>query len=200
MDAPAQLMIVCPACPPQQLIAISVEATQARCPTCRRYFRLVTRELKSVQTSRLEAQRVRIDVLTFEGERSRSRPRHFEALPTVHLTPGHWITLVYRGPRLLGIAEQTTSIWHPLPLFAVGLAPLRRLIFLLSVVCLLLAALQLDRLVPALQLISKHPSGVAALALVGGIALAPALLWALQTGWSARARSYLPPSAASWQK
>jgi hypothetical protein len=198
MSAPARLNIVCPACPPQQIIEITAEASEARCPVCRRYYRVVTRQLKSVHSTRLGSERTRYDITTIEGP-DRTRPRHFEALPTTRLVPNYWITLVYRGPRLLGIADQTTSFWHPQPIFALTHKPLRRLLFMLSVVCLLLAAVQLQRLLPALRAVGSHSSGQVALVAALVFALAPAFLWVLQTGWNQR-RSKLPFPTREWSE
>src|ERR1039457_5950998 len=152
MTVPAAPTIICPTCPPDKpnIMAITMEATGIRCPVCRHRFRLITRQELSSRSTSLDRLRTRYEIVTSEGS-DRTRLRRFVAPPSLTFTAAGWATLVYEGERLMGMAEQSSAVWYPAPAFAVGHTTLRRLITVLSAVCLLLAVLQLTRLAPALK-------------------------------------------------
>lgn len=193
MPVPKAPTIICPACPAQErnVLPVAVEASSVRCPVCRSRFRLITRQVRSSHSRKLDARRTLYELVTREGA-DRVRLRRLVAPASVTFAPHSWVTLVYDGEALRGVAEQTASVWYPVPAFTVKSGVLRHLLAFLGALCLLLAALQLDRLVPALESVARRPQGALSLVVLAVFLLAPALLWALQTGWGAQPRRYLP--------
>lgn len=105
------MRIVCTYCP-QGPIEITAEQAHAECPGCGRSFRLLTRRVRQGSWTTLPTSQYRYRLVTEEpagGERGRAVIGQ-GGLP---LEAGSLVTLVYRGPRLVGVADQKRGGWHP---------------------------------------------------------------------------------------
>jgi hypothetical protein len=193
------MTIVCPSCPAgatPQLLEIEASYNEVRCPTCRKRFRVVTRKVHETRSHQLTASKTRYTLITYESEGRRTRPRIIEAQPSLQLSSGAWLTLVYRGERLVGIADQTSSFWYPVPTFPSSHTSMQRLMRILTWTVLALALLQLTRLVPALGDTLSKPSGIIVLLLTVLLILAPAILFTVQTLGIGQQKRYLPKSSS----
>jgi hypothetical protein len=88
-------------------IPISLDAESAQCPHCDTRYRIVSRELVSCR------QKDRRYVLVTREPSGRTRPRSLRPTKQLHFDEGSWITLVWRGSALVGIADQSSGYWFP---------------------------------------------------------------------------------------
>lgn len=193
------MKIVCPSCPAgTQLLGITSDATEVRCPKCRKRFRLVTRQIVGFTSQGLDHARTRYQLMTHEGK-GRKRPRSFIGPTNVRLTMNGWVTLVYRGETLVGVADQTASYWYPIPVVPNKVRQGWRLVRVITLISALLIALQMFRFGEKLQIVARNSSGLLVFVIALVVAGAPALLWTVQTLNAARPkRGYLPRGAARW--
>jgi len=111
---------LCPEClmPDNQsppLISFFADEHSARCSRCRRHYSLTTRSVASSIPAVKKKDGRLLYRLTTSEKRGRTRQRRFIALPGVIFDDGDVITLVKRGGRLLGVANQTSRRWWLLP-------------------------------------------------------------------------------------
>lgn len=113
--------LVCPSCPNgpdgrPPVVAFHRSQEQVRCPTCRRWLRVVTRDLAAPtqQIPLAEEGRSRYRVTTAEAD-GRMLQRTFTGSPGLRLALGARASFVYQSGRLVGIANQTTGTWFSLP-------------------------------------------------------------------------------------
>jgi hypothetical protein len=117
--------IICPLCAPRKTGADSAPAysiirfyqddNEVRCPRCRRWYRVLTRKLADTPNQRLLPEsRARYAIVTKE-DNGRIRPRSFTGFPGWPLSKDEVISLVWFGPRFMGVANQTHSDWHGMP-------------------------------------------------------------------------------------
>ena len=192
MPKPERFSIVCPSCPASprpHILVISSDMVGIRCDVCHRYFRLITREVKETRKTNLEHLQSRYQMFTVE-ERQRTRPRVFIAPNNVNVTAGDWATFVYRGERLVGLADQSSSYWYPIPVVPSKTKTAHRLVQILSLACILLVLLQLTRFFPALSDVTNKASGLGILLVAFLFLASPAILWSVQT--LRQPKRYLP--------
>lgn len=185
--------ILCPVCTPKlgpKVIGIKPENTEARCPTCKRKFRLITREIERTQAQRLKNGQTLYQLVTKEPY-DRLRPRNIEAQPHLVFKPGQSITLVYRGNTLLGIANQSVRSWQAVVLVTKASSSLLPL--LLGTV-VLLCMLQAFRFAGEIATLFEEHAGRALIGIlvVTAIALLPIGYWILEAQGSPRVKKYLP--------
>lgn len=113
--------MVCPSCPngadgSPPVVSFHHDQDQVRCPACRRWYRVVTRELAgpTQQLPLPEEGRSRYRVLTAEPG-GRHLQRTFVGSPGLRLAIGARVSFVYQAGRLAGVANQTTGTWFALP-------------------------------------------------------------------------------------
>lgn len=198
------MQILCPHCPPSPddpaLIAISDTSETVICDRCSRRYVTTTFRLMAISSKRRGEGRYRYALRTEEPSGAQ-RLRKFEAQGGIRLIPGTTVTLVRRGARLIGIADQNSNTWFWLdPNSNVAPHPkLDRYLRMTGWLIVALAALQMTRFYPEVaHVIETNPSGfLLAVLLTALIASLPALLWALQThfGPSGGRRKTLPELA-----
>jgi hypothetical protein len=194
---PEHPTVLCPVCAPllgPAPLVIGLDDLEVACPTCQRHFTLLTRQLSEVRSERLSNGRVRYLLQTREANQ-RTHPRVLEAQPQLYLRGGNWITLLSRGHHVMGVANQSLRLWYPVQPQQSQRQP-TRLARVVGAACIVLAALQLTRLIPQVGHLFRDHGGQAVVALLVliVIGLAPAVVWAIQTagGPTARQRRYLP--------
>lgn len=113
--------LVCLHCPPgtdgrPPVVSFHHSQDQVRCPDCRRWYRVITRELATpTQQMPLEQEgRSRYRIVTAEPD-GRQLLRTFIGTPGLRLAIGARVSLVYSSGRLAGIANQSTGTWFRLP-------------------------------------------------------------------------------------
>lgn len=188
----SSLRIVCPSCSPTQIIPIEQPFTETRCPSCHKRLRAVTRHIKNVSTQHLDASQSRV-TLTTQEPGGGIRHRAFIAPTSAQLKEGALITMVYNGERLVGIADQDTSLWYPFTARDTDLQRGRQrfLTFMALVVCVLAAA-QIERLSRLFLNLLSSSEGILLLILGALFFCAPALLWSLETTIHSKKQGYLP--------
>jgi hypothetical protein len=119
------------------------------------------------------------------------------ASPTVRLAPGAWVTFAYARERLVGVADQTSSLWYPVEgQGSMSESGHRRFLGCMGAVILALAGVQAARAVGLASTVLSRPAGFVCLALALAFAASPAILWALQRAWGRQER-YLPAGHSS---
>lgn len=111
MNLPSNCLIVCPYCSKgDELYTIDIDpqATKVRCPKCRRYFSILTRFVDKTK-ARVDRKGLRCYDFTTQEPGGRLRPRSVRVSRGVTIRPNTWITLVWRGDSLVGIADQTAN-------------------------------------------------------------------------------------------
>lgn len=157
---------------------IRAEREDARCPNCHRRFRVLTRFVTEAR-KRIDGARYFYDFLSVE-EGGRERMRSQLVSRDTKIQPRSWVTFVWRGERLIGIADQQDGYWFPVN-FAPRPPRFRRLTRLLLAACGLLIVLQALSLLDSAQaLIADAPQALLVLLALLAIFLAPLALWALE--------------------
>lgn len=177
---PKKMWIKCFACALD--VEIQPDDYEIRCPQCRRRYRLLTRFVVQAHGRRGPQGDVHYEIVTRE-EGGRSRPRQI-TLPSleVRVEPQAWQTFVWRGERLVGIANQMLPRW-----FAVAYKPkppskwLTLYRTLLTVAGLMAVLYAVRVLATGAHEIRTRPSFLAALIVLAILAAAPALAWAGET-------------------
>ena len=109
-------LLICPHCPPSasgrpRVVRFGSEHAQARCPGCRRWYRVTTRVLaEATRQTPLPIGGSRYRLVTTEA-RGRPLVREFVASPGLRLAIGEKISLVRHGGRLIGVANQSSGTW-----------------------------------------------------------------------------------------
>lgn len=178
---PAELTVVCPFCSQgEDLFVIDIEqrATRTRCPRCRRTFSLLTRFVGQARARVDRKGRRFYDFLTREaGDRDRMRTAQVSA--GIQLRSGRWFTFMWRGDRLVGVADQADGLWFPVHLRP-QTTEFERLWRALVWLCLGLAVIQLIRLGGFTRdVVSTEPLSLLVLALLSLLLLTPLVQWAL---------------------
>lgn len=177
---PKKMWIKCFACSID--IEIKAEDYEIRCPQCRRRFRLLTRFVMQAHGRRGPHGDVRYELVTRE-EGGRGRPRTI-TLPSldVRVEPKAWQTFVWRGERLVGIANQILPRWFAVAYRPKPLSKWVRLYRTLLTVAGLIAILYGVRvLATGAHEIRTRPSFLVALIVLAVVAAAPALVWVGET-------------------
>jgi hypothetical protein len=181
------MKIVCPYCPSSAgppTIEVSEANQTVICGTCLRRYTTATRQLRGINSRRLQSGRYAYKLRTLEPSGAQ-RLRRLEAQEGLRLIAGTTITMVWRGARLVGIADQNSGTWFWIdPANAVHPHPkLERYLRWSGYMVIALLALQLTRFFPeAGETIRKAPLTVlVGAALVTLLIAMPSLLWTVQT-------------------
>lgn len=102
-----------------QRILIDTEDSVAVCPHCRRNYGVSTGTLENVSVTRLPDGRYRYLLEEVESHGGR-RLRKVETVQSLGLQVGSRLTLVRRGPILIGISDHSRDVW-----FSIEPAPSR---------------------------------------------------------------------------
>lgn len=178
---PAELTVVCPFCSQgEDLFVIDIEAraSRTRCPRCRRTFSLLTRFVSQARARVDRKGRRFYDFLTREAG-GRDRMRSAQVSTGIQLRSGRWFTFMWRGDRLVGIADQEDGLWFPVRLRP-QTTEFERLWRALVWLCLGLAVVQLIRLAGFTRdVVSAEPLALLVLAALALLLLSPLVQWAL---------------------
>ena len=90
------------------IIDVDPLATKVRCPSCHRHYSVLTRFVSSAHARLDRHGRRHYDFITREPG-GRDRPRSIRVSQGVQIRPNTWITLVWRGDNLVGVADQTAN-------------------------------------------------------------------------------------------
>lgn len=108
-------MILCPTCPGTPgRIAFAADQDEVRCPACRTHFRVATRRVAQTTQQIPRGDRQRYRVFTAEPS-GRVRMHRFDGRIGIKLLRDERVSFVWRAGRLVGVANQTTQTWYPLP-------------------------------------------------------------------------------------
>lgn len=140
-------------------ILIHPEDTTVTCPNCKRHYAVATRQLKNVQSRRLESGRIRYILETVDTHKGH-RLHKVETQEGLRLAPGSLITLVWKGRRLVGLSDHNRNLWfniQPRPAEFPGFVIFYDYMAVIISLCVLLQVL---RLVPALgDVYDKYKGG-----------------------------------------
>jgi hypothetical protein len=187
-EPPDHLQIVCPGCaalrePVSTLLAVDVDDEQVVCETCSSSFRVATRFVSRSQPHAIDRATTRYELHTVEAG-GRVRPRLFEAQAGLRLRGSTWVTFVWQRQRMVGVADQTNSMWNPLLKIPSRMPAFERGCQLLLGVCGLIAALYAIAWSTELKDFAASGSGsLTALAVVAIVAAAPLIWWTVRTGF-----------------
>jgi hypothetical protein len=182
MSVPANMKILCPVCAQarQQAVAIQLNMVQieARCHECTRRFRVLTREVVSVDQSPADDGRTRYK-LFLKDVSGDTTTKVFTAQPLIHLQPGNWVTLVYDDAHIAGIADQNTNRWYAITRTLASKKSLPWFWRTFNLLVLVLAAFQTSRLLKAVRHSSSVHGGAVTVGVIALVVLllTPPLLW-----------------------
>lgn len=121
--------IICPLCPPRDgrpvAIALSGGEETVRCPQCASYFRVQTATVAGHPAQQVLGDRLSDYRLTLRAEMGAPSEHAFMGPMGMRIADGDQVSIVWQGRRLLGVANQTTSLWYPIPAQGAPHAPLR---------------------------------------------------------------------------
>lgn len=113
---PLDCLMVCPACSLDggaRVVRFRPDDSEVRCPDCHRPYRVMTRQLAAATQQYPAGTQARYRIFTREGSRTVLRP--FSGPPAMKLLIGEWVTLVRHRGRLIGVANQSSQLWYPVP-------------------------------------------------------------------------------------
>lgn len=180
---PKELTILCPLCPAAEKrprLQVTVEQDEVRCPGCKRRFTLASRYVVEARTLLDERRGLRFILVMREPE-GHERPRTVPVVRGVQLQADAWVTLVYRGGFVVGIADHTNGRWYTLP-FLEEVSPYTTLWHVLLSTCAVLGGIYLWRLARGIHgAASIEPAILVALVVFLLVSLAPLALWLVET-------------------
>lgn len=116
---PKDGLIVCGPCTKEEgrahVLRCPTQASEVRCERCRRYYQVFTTQLGGPTRQQMRRDgRIEYRLLTRDGGDGLTR-RSVVGTTGYKLLIGEWVTIVRLGGRVVGVANQTTQVWNPVP-------------------------------------------------------------------------------------
>lgn len=190
MQIPENMKFVCTTCPPgNSVIAISGDDETAKCSVCKTQYNITTRFVARSLPHSVDRFRTRYELHTLEDDGGRTRPRIFEAQPSLRFSPNTWVSFVKKGHKLVGVADQTKNVWNPITALPPRIPALATACKIMGAAVVVVAAVYFVELFKQFADFLDNPGAILALLLVLILAAAPVILWTVRTGF---ADSFVP--------
>jgi len=160
------MRIACISCT-QGAFDIDPAQETATCPGCERSYRVITRRILRANSRSAEDGLYSYELITAEPEGGERR-RTVVGQGGLPLVPGAVVTLTYRGPALVGVADQRRATWYAVAQAKPRAARLARFWAYMAWVALLVFVLEAARFAGLLSSASRE-------ALLGALLIAAAL-------------------------